>query len=88
MKQKNSEIAENQTQGLTIKCFSIFSFIDVRRNMMNLFQEDLRTVINRLREGGLITSQTFSRWTSLLAAGFVDFVRARGKNLRLNLSLN
>ena len=46
--------------------------------MQNLCQEDLATAINRLREAGLITSQTFSRWSQMLAAGFVEFVRARG----------
>ena len=46
--------------------------------MNNLIQEDLVGAINRLREARLITSQTFSRWSRLLAAGFVDFVRARG----------
>ena len=49
--------------------------------MSNRVQEDLVGAINRLRDAGLITSQTFSRWTRLLADGFVDFVRARGINI-------
>ena len=57
---------------------SSYRYTDVRRNMQNLCQEDLATAINRLREAGLITSQTFSRWSQMLAAGFVEFVRARG----------
>ena len=46
--------------------------------MSRLCQEDLATALNRLREAGLITSQTFSRWSRMLAAGLVEFVRARG----------
>ena len=46
--------------------------------MNRICAEDLATALNRLREAGLITSQTFSRWSQMLAAGFVEFVRARG----------
>ena len=46
--------------------------------MSRLCQEDLATALDRLREAGLITSQTFSRWSRMLAAGLVEFVRARG----------
>ena len=49
--------------------------------MSNQFQEDLATAIDRLREAGVITTQTFGQWSRLLAGGFVDFVRNRGNNV-------
>ena len=52
--------------------------------MSGICQEDLERAIVRLREAGLITSQTCAQWAQMLAAGSVDFVRARGIDLSLS----
>ena len=46
--------------------------------MSRFFQEDLSRQLERLREAGRISGETFRRWARLAADGARDFVTARG----------